>query len=254
VTFGREWLIHRFDSVASTMEAAAELAVAGAPDRTVVVSQEQTRGRGRGGRTWNAPRGTALFCTLLVRPAVPAECLTILPLVTGVAVAETIEDLTGARVQLKWPNDVWLGDDSRRRKVAGILVSSRLRAGSIDHVLVGVGINVSTGLDALPAGATSLLAATGRDVTPDQVLPSLLSHFDGIYADFLALSGRPSLDPWRARAALTGEQVTIDDTSHGFQGIFGGVDDDGALILFAPDGTRRRIVSGDLVRGPRTAG
>lgn len=118
------WLIHRYDSVATTMDIASWLAWFGARERTVVVSAEQTAGRGRGGRSWHAAAGSAVFATLVLRPPVAARRLSTLPLIAGVAVAEAIESISGRSVRLKWPNDVWLGVEGGAAKVAGIDRSS----------------------------------------------------------------------------------------------------------------------------------
>src|SRR5687767_7047788 len=106
------------------MDVASHLARFGARERTAVVSTEQTTGRGRAGRSWQAAAGSAVFATLILRPPVPADHLSTLPLVVGVAVAETIERISGSAVWLKWPNDVWLGEGIAAAKVAGILVTS----------------------------------------------------------------------------------------------------------------------------------
>jgi BirA family biotin operon repressor/biotin-[acetyl-CoA-carboxylase] ligase len=233
------------------MDVAARLARYGAPDRALVVSAAQTAGRGRAGRVWQAPPGTSLFCTLILRPRVAPDRLSTLPLVTGVAVAEAIESLTGAPVALKWPNDVWIGADPVRRKAAGILTTSALHAGAIDHVLVGIGVNLTTSADALPPKATSLLAATGRNVAAEEMLDAIIARFDRVYAAFQHAAGRPPLDGWRSRAALLGERVTIEDAAGAHTGDFVGIDDDGALLLREPDQTVRKFVAGDMVRGPR---
>jgi BirA family biotin operon repressor/biotin-[acetyl-CoA-carboxylase] ligase len=235
------------------MEYGAALARSGARERTVVVAAEQTAGRGRGGRAWQAPAGSGLFCTAILRPSVMPERLSTLPLVIGVAVAEALETLSGIAVRLKWPNDLWIGADLARQKVAGVLVTSRLDGGEIDAVLIGIGVNLSAAHAELPPGATSLLAATGCRVTPDQLLDRLLPRLDAHYAAWLAAAGRPSLDRWRARAALLGEAVSVIEHEREFVGTFAGIDDDGALLLRGDDLRLRRIVAGDLVRGPRSA-
>ena len=248
------WLIHRYDSVASTMDVASQLAQFGARERTAVVSQEQTAGRGRGGRSWQAAPGSAVFTTLILRPPVAARRLSTLPLVAGVAVAEAIERISGCTVWLKWPNDVWLEIDDATAKVAGILVTSSLRGDGVDHVLVGVGINVLGGARELPSGATSIRAATGVTVTPDEVFKCLLDCFAGAYAAFVAANGRPTLSGWLARAALLGEVVTLEDAGRSRTGTFVGVDEDGSLLIEETAHQIHKVVAGDLVRGPRAAG
>jgi BirA family biotin operon repressor/biotin-[acetyl-CoA-carboxylase] ligase len=247
----RDWLIHRYDRVASTMEQAAALAREGVPERTAVVAREQSAGRGRSGRHWVAPAGTALLCTLVVRPRVAADRLPVFPLIVGVAVADAIEQVSGGTVALKWPNDLWMGNDVARRKVGGILVTSRLRGEEIDYILAGIGVNLSPTATGIPPGATTVHAASGVDVTPDELLSRLLTTFDDAYARYLDAEGRPSLDLWRARAAMVDEEVVIDDNGRQLQGTFTGVDEDGALLLIESTGTLRRVVAGDLTRGPR---
>ena len=251
MTAPRGWVIHRYDRVASTMDVAARLARFGAPDRTAVVSAEQTAGRGRAGRAWQAPPGSSLFCTLIVRPDVTPDRLSTLPLVTGVAVAEAIEQLTASPVQLKWPNDLWLGSDPQRRKVGGILTTSALHGSAVDFALIGIGINGSAEKDTLPPGATSLLVATGARIKAADLLATVLARVDRAYEAFLALGGRPSLDEWRSRAALLGEPVVIEDAGRVHAGMYAGIDDEGALLLHDPLAGKRRVVAGDLTRGPQ---
>jgi BirA family transcriptional regulator, biotin operon repressor / biotin---[acetyl-CoA-carboxylase] ligase len=253
VTHDLGWLIHRYDSVASTMEVASQLAQIGARERTVVVSTEQTAGRGRAGRSWQAAAGSAVFATLILRPPVAAHRPSTLPLVAGVAIAEAIEHLAGCAAWLKWPNDVWLGVDAGFAKVAGVLVTTSLRRETVDHALVGIGINVLDGAQVLPPGATTIQAATGVTVTPDELLHTLLERFAEAYAAFVAADGRPSLDRWLARAALLGEVVTVDDAGRSRTGTYVGVAEDGALLIEEPGHPIRKIVAGDLVRGPRAS-
>jgi BirA family transcriptional regulator, biotin operon repressor / biotin---[acetyl-CoA-carboxylase] ligase len=232
------------------MDAAADLARLGAPDRTAVVSAAQTAGRGRAGRAWQAPPGVSLFCTLLLRPGVAPERLSTLPLVAGIAAAVAIEEMTGAPAQLKWPNDLWIGTNPERPKVGGILTTSTLRGGTVDFALIGIGINVAAESDSLPAGGTSLLVATGAHIETADLFATILARFDRAYETFLAAEGHPSLAEWRSRAALLGEPVTIQDAGRVLSGIYTGIDDDGALLLHDPETGLRRVVAGDVTRGP----
>jgi len=253
MTDARGWNVYYFKSVTSTMDVAMHVAQRGASDRTVVISSEQTAGRGRGGRDWSSPPGRALYCTMLLRPRVDPNRLSTLPLLAGVAVAETIEALTGVAAQLKWPNDVWIGTDAQRRKIAGILMTSHVQGGVAEFVLVGIGINVAGDSEILPPGGTTILAATGVALDVDAVFNCLLSRFDLAYDHFLDVTGRPSLDGWRARAALLGEPVAITDAGRAVRGVFVGIDEDGALLLDEPGSGVRRVLAGDLIRGPRPA-
>jgi BirA family biotin operon repressor/biotin-[acetyl-CoA-carboxylase] ligase len=233
------------------MDRAEMLASRGAPERTIVTADRQTAGRGRAGRQWHNQPGTALQLTAILRPGTPPGRLPILSLLAGVAVAEAIEAATGAEVKLKWPNDVWLGADPERPKVGGILATSRLKGERIGHVLAGIGININSLHSHLPPGATSLREATGWPGSPEQLLRALLPELDRVYGEYVLAEGRPSLDAWRMRAALIGEVVCIEEHGMLLTGVLAGIDDDGALLLGTPGSGITRVLSGDLVRGPR---
>jgi BirA family transcriptional regulator, biotin operon repressor / biotin---[acetyl-CoA-carboxylase] ligase len=120
-------------------------------------------------------------------------------------------------------------------------------------VLVGIGINVLGGAHELPLGATTIQTATGAPVTPNEVLGVLLERVADAYAAFVAANGRPSLSGWLARAALLGEMVTVEEAGGSITGTFVGVDESGALLIDELGHQVRRVVAGDLVRGPRAA-
>ncbi|MDQ3696195.1 MAG: biotin--[acetyl-CoA-carboxylase] ligase [Chloroflexota bacterium] len=244
--------IVRFDTIGSTMDEAARLGDDGEPEGTIVTAAEQSAGRGRGGRAWLAPPRTALLCSVLLRPAVPPARLPVLSLVIGVATAEAIEATTGLSCHLKWPNDIWLGQDDAARKVSGILVTSRLTAHGIAYAVAGVGINVNARPEALPPEATSLRAATGTNIDPETLLASLIDRLNHAYDAYRASNGRPGLDDWRQRAALLGEPVSVQDGDTDHLGMFAGIDHDGALLLVDASGRTRRIIAGELTRGPRS--
>lgn len=243
----------RLGRVDSTMAVAARLAAAGEPEGTVVVAEEQTAGRGRAGRAWRAPAGTAILCSVLLRPPVAPARLGVLPLVAGVAVAEAIEAVAGLPCRLKWPNDVWLGAPeagAMGRKAAGVLVEARSGAAGVEHAIVGIGLNVAIAPADLEPGATSLAAEAGRPFDLETVLDRLLARLDAAYLAFVAADGAPSLDGWRARAALLDEPVAIEIDGRRRAGIMRSVADDGALLLVRDGGAVERVVAGDLVRGP----
>jgi BirA family biotin operon repressor/biotin-[acetyl-CoA-carboxylase] ligase len=199
----------------STNERARTLAVAGAPHGTLVTADAQSAGRGRQGRVWTAPPGSALLMSLVLR-----EFRDMLPLVAAVAVSDALP----VACTIKWPNDVWI----ERRKVAGILVEGRPQEG---WTVLGIGLNVTTPShafpDALRATATSL-ALAGVETTPERVLAELLPRLEG----WLGAPGSDVRNAWRARDALLGERVRWD----GGDGTAAGIDDSGALIVETSEG------------------
>jgi BirA family transcriptional regulator, biotin operon repressor / biotin---[acetyl-CoA-carboxylase] ligase len=170
------------------------------PEGALVVADHQTAGRGRLGRSWEAPAGTALLFSLLLKPP-PERDVPPISLVAGVAVADTIERALGLSVQIKWPNDVML----RRRKVAGCLAEARDGA-----VVLGVGVNVNQTREELPPNAGSLRSLTGRKWDREATLSMLLEDLGSRYSDWLAGGLDAIYDGLGPRDFLRGRQITID--------------------------------------------
>jgi BirA family biotin operon repressor/biotin-[acetyl-CoA-carboxylase] ligase len=236
------------EDVPSTMDLATALAAEGAAEGTVVIARHQSAGRGRAGRRWETPPGTALLCSVVVRPAIPANGLMPLALLAGDAVAMAIQAMTGLEARIKWPNDVLVGD----RKIAGVLIQAR-HAPDRTSMIVGIGINTAIPPGGLPDGATSMLAETGIVPTHDVLLKTVLAFFEQRYHDVLAGSVEGHLHRISQHLAMIGEDVTVQEGSQAVRGRLAGVDHDGALLLEVA-GARRRIIAGDVVRGPRRTG
>jgi BirA family transcriptional regulator, biotin operon repressor / biotin---[acetyl-CoA-carboxylase] ligase len=204
----------------STNERARELADQGALHGTLVTADEQESGRGRQGRVWSAPPGTAVLMSLILRDLDERHAL--LPLVAAVAVCEACEGARPVTPAVKWPNDVWIDG----KKVSGILIEGRPQAG---WAVLGVGVNVTT--DAFPDDlaeiATSLRLA-GVETTPAQVLDALLASLN----EWLDAPHDAVLAAWRERDALKGERVRWS----GGEGVAAGIDDSGALLVETDDG------------------
>lgn len=250
------WQIRHEPVVGSTMDDASALVRAGVTDRTVVVADHQTAGRGRGGRAWQSVPATALQMTAILSVRAIPDQLGVLPLLVGLAVAESVESRFPAlRLQLKWPNDVLLGGD----KLAGILLVNSVRPDAC-IVQIGIGLNIAAPLDALPVDATSLAAQDGVDLTPDtaprvrdDVLRDLLPRLDECAGQIERGTTGPGLDQWRARATLIGEWVELLAPDGTLTGRMIGVAADGALILDDDVGRRHVVRVGDIRRGPRPA-
>ncbi len=171
------WRIEWHDRVTSTMDLAAERAAAGEPAGLVVVAEEQTQGRGRHGRRWEAPHGTSLLFTVLCRPPLALVQDERLSVRVAERVADGIARLTGLRATIKEPNDLLVNG----RKLAGILLQSRIEGQRLDHLLIGIGINVNVPPEQLPLPtATSILAETGRPVDRRALLLAVLEELSQI--------------------------------------------------------------------------
>ena len=243
-----EWKTIRRESVASTMDEIDAMGEAGAASGTVVVADEQTSGRGRAGRTWQAPPGSGLFLSILFRSNVAARDLSSLPLVVGLAVAESIETAAGIECRLKWPNDVLID----RGKVAGVLVATKLSGDRVRFANIGIGVNCASAAEKLPYGAVSILSATRCLVAPRDLLPILLVRLGKRLEEFETMNGRPSLAEWWSRAAFRYEMARVENDGAEIEGVIDGIDADGTLLMTTRAGERTRIVAGDLSRGPRS--
>jgi BirA family biotin operon repressor/biotin-[acetyl-CoA-carboxylase] ligase len=209
----------------STNQRAKELAGGGAPHGTLVTADEQTAGRGRQGRSWVAPPGSAVLMSVIVRDLDEPGAL--LPLAAALAVADAAEACAPVRCAIKWPNDVWI----ERRKLSGILVEGRPAAG---WAVVGIGLNVTTPREAFPPElretATSLAAAApeGSTVAVPAALDALVSALDHRLAEDPAAI----LSAWRERDALLGERIKWADG----EGVAAGIDDSGSLVVDTDSG------------------
>jgi BirA family transcriptional regulator, biotin operon repressor / biotin---[acetyl-CoA-carboxylase] ligase len=211
-----------FRSVDSTNERARLLAAAGAPHGTLVTASEQCAGRGRQGRTWSAPAGQALLCSLIVR-----EPPRLLPLAAGAAVASAV----GAEAGLKWPNDVLV----RGRKVAGILIEGRpLQRWAV----VGMGINIAVSIDDLPAEIRERAGTLGL---PEAAIEGWLGGLVEHLGHWLEASEEEVLEAVRARDALLEQPVRW----AGGSGTGAGIDGDGRLVVATASG-RVALDSGEV--------
>jgi BirA family biotin operon repressor/biotin-[acetyl-CoA-carboxylase] ligase len=213
----------RVGRVESTQSVAFALAAEGAVDRTVVVADSQAAGRGRRGHAWLDEPGASLLVSIVLRPRLETARLPWLSLAAGVAVADALAEIAGLGPRLKWPNDVLVGG----RKIAGILLESRL--GPAPLVVLGIGVNLMqrTFPPELDGRATSVALETGGDVDREALLGALLEGLDR--------------QRWRDSSETLGRTVRID----GVSGVAVDIDDDGALVVVDGD-QRRRVVAGEI--------
>ncbi|HEY7585212.1 MAG TPA: biotin--[acetyl-CoA-carboxylase] ligase [Candidatus Deferrimicrobiaceae bacterium] len=236
----------------STNSRAAELAGKGAAHATVVCADAQTSGRGRLGRKWESPPGVNLYLSLLLRPPLDPAKAPQLTLVAAIALAAAIEDVSGLRASLKWPNDLFLSG----RKAAGILAEMAADPDCLRHVVIGVGLNVNAESSGFPAElrekATSLKISAGRPFRRVDVLARFLDSFAECYGAFMSGGFKALLPEWNRRDALLGKRVLL---RHGLEEDRGralGVDDSGRL-LFRREGAHRtvKVASGEILEFER---
>jgi biotin-[acetyl-CoA-carboxylase] ligase BirA-like protein len=234
------------EEVGSTNAALAAAAAEGAPEGTVLVAEHQVTGRGRLDRVWTSPPRAGLTVSFLLRPDVPAGRRGWLPLLTGVALAESVREVAGVLATVKWPNDLLAGDG---RKLAGILAEAVSGPGG-SAVVVGAGLNVSTTAAELPDTGTSLSVVTGGTVDRGPVLLAFLRAFERRYRGWVEALGDPVLSglardylAWSSTVGSTVE-VTMPDGS-ALVGVARAIDWDGRLVVDTAEGTVE-LASGDV--------
>jgi len=231
--------IVRLSSVDSTQAVAWALVEGGAADGTVVVADTQRQGRGRQGRAWHDEPGRSLLMSLVWRPRLAPAALPALSLLAAVAVAEAVARVSPVTPRLKWPNDVLVSG----RKLAGILLESRVGADAI--VVIGIGINLAQPEfpPDLQGLATSLLLETGRTPGRDAMLAAVLEALDRWRARLEAEGFAPIRERWRALADTLGARVSVD----GVSALALDLDADGALLVDDGRGVRR-VIAGEVTR------
>jgi BirA family biotin operon repressor/biotin-[acetyl-CoA-carboxylase] ligase len=236
-----------YEQVESTNDIAMAWADAGGAEGLVAVAGEQTRGRGRFGRTWASPAGAGLYLSALLRP--PASVVSLLTIAVGVAVAEGIEASTGLTPALKWPNDVCMERPHRGwAKLGGILVEAGTAGAQVSFAVAGIGVNVGAALlpEDVEARATSIEAELGRRIDRIDVARACLRALDARYGQLKTDGGRRILDAWRRLAAATfGRRVQWEAGEVSKSGVAENIDEDGALLVRTTSG-QRRVFAGEV--------
>jgi BirA family biotin operon repressor/biotin-[acetyl-CoA-carboxylase] ligase len=233
VSFEGPTVHHRITD--STNDRARELAIEGAPSGTVVVADEQTAGRGRTGRRWSAPPGSALLCSAILRPLEGHHAL--LPLAVPLAVCDVAEALAPVRCRVKWPNDVWLEE----RKLAGVLIEAR----PPEWAVIGVGLNLSVPEEAFPDDLRWPATSLGHGVRAARALEALRDA----YGRWLQAGPEEVARAFEERDVLRGRRVTwegVGGSGTQGEGVGDGIDERGNLVVITGAGERLSLGSGEV--------
>ena len=234
----------------STNTDAAELAAAGAVHGTLVIADRQQAGRGRRGRVWESPAGENVFMSIVLRPRIPAEKAPMLTLVMALALAEGISVISGVQAGIKWPNDIVI----HRHKICGILTEMHMNSdGSIRDVVIGVGINVN--MQEFPASirdmAGSLYTETGEKYDRNELIASVMEHFEKNYDIFAeAESLAPLKAAYEERLLNMEQEVRVLDPTGEYTGRALGITLTGELTVESENGNITEVNAGEVsVRG-----
>ena len=234
--------------VDSTNTRAQQLAEDGYPDGTLVVAEQQDAGKGRRGRGWESPRGSGIFMTLLLKPGISPANASMLTLVAALAVSAAVTEQTGQPAGIKWPNDIVMNG----KKICGILTEMSAQFDYINHVVIGIGINVHN--ESFPEEishmATSLFLETKRRFHRAALIESVLERFEHYYAVFQKTEDLGALvREYDARLVNMHQNVRVLDPKEPFDGKAMGITPRGELIVDTWE-SRRLVSAGEVsVRG-----
>jgi len=231
-----EGKFHYAQVLESSNDTAAALIRSGAGSGTLVLAEEQTKGRGRGGNQWSCPSGQGLLFSLVLEPDLDRSLWSRLALAAGVALAEVLEK-AGLPAEIKWPNDIWISG----KKCAGVLVE-----GCEDCVIIGMGVNVSVSDFPTGLNATSVLKESGSEIEREVLLADLVQPIiawgSRCGADFESV-----VKAVNRRCAMQGEMIQLRQEGMLLSGMMAGVSEDGYLML-ENDGKVEMIAQADEIR------
>lgn len=238
--------VERLETVDSTSSYLRRKAAQGAPHGLAVIAREQTGGRGRFGRSFHSAPGLGLYLSVLLRPSFPAALAPMLTPWTAVAVCRAVEGLTGLRPQIKWINDVLLGE----KKLCGILTEGDIAPdGSLNWVILGIGVNISQRPEDLPPEVAGLATSLAQHLpTPpdrDALADTLLRELDRMYAAF-PREKEDYLAAYRARCSTPGRPVRVLSAGESREGFALEINEDFALTVRFPDGSVKSLDSGEV--------
>ena len=223
--------IYSYKSISSTNIIAQDLAKSGYPEGTLIVTDTQTKGKGRLGRKWHSPSGKGLYFSVILKPNLPPDRIAGLALVTGLAVVRAIGDITGVKTKTKWPNDVLY----KSRKIAGILVEMAGDLDRIEYMVLGCGVNINHERKDFPLSlqmkAVSLRQITRKVNSRVEVLQGILKQLERLYENYLKHGFKYLSNELVENSAVIGKRITLTIGKTKVSGKAVGFDDFGRLLI-----------------------
>lgn len=236
---------HIYEIISSTNTLAKEMAIKGAPHGTGVIAEDQTTGKGRLDRKWLSRGHENLLFTILLRPSLDAGNIFILTMILAISAIDSVKQMTGLNTLIKWPNDLYINT----KKLAGMLTEFSIKDGSVEYVIIGLGLNVNWMPDkdaGLMYPATSILAESGKRVSRNELLIDILKRFESSYDNVLSGETEEIHRRWNDLSLVTGKDVEIISPDEVIKGKVISIDREGALILKDTMGKELKILSGDV--------
>lgn len=244
--------IYYEEKVDSTNTLARELSLKGVKNGSVVISDYQERGRGRNGKIWTSPCGCNIYMSIILKPKFSPEVAQGMTILAAVSVADAIAEVASLKPQIKWPNDILI--DSK--KVSGILTEMSTQNMIIEHIIVGIGINVNAEEKDMEDGikniATSLLIESKKTnefagpLNRNKLITSILNKFDKYYEMFLSTGLSSVLQYYQKYFSMIGKEIEINIRDKRVKGQVVGIDSKGALLLKTGENELEKVVSGEI--------
>ena len=239
--------IKYFTSTDSTNNQAKKLAMQGATDGTIVISEEQLGGRGRLSRMFFSPKYKGIWFSVILRPKFLPQEAPKCTLLAAVAIAKAIDEATGIKVGIKWPNDILYNG----KKIVGILTEMNAEMDCVNYIVIGMGINVNITFDEMPDDiketATSLKQIAKKDISRLKLLTSILNNLEELYLAVQERGFAPIFDEWRKYSITLNQHIKVIgvNDSETFEGVAVDIDNDGALLV-KTNGQIKRVLAGDV--------
>ncbi|MFA5255527.1 MAG: biotin--[acetyl-CoA-carboxylase] ligase [Candidatus Omnitrophota bacterium] len=236
-----------YRKVDSTNNIAYELAEKGMKEGTVILADEQLKGKGRHGRHWSSPSRGGIYMSCILRPSIAPNQISKITLLAAIAVAQAIRDFSSLEVTIKWPNDIMMD----RKKLCGILTEMKAEQDSADFVVLGIGINVNSSIKHLPRGASSImeeLRHRGDKINLSRVdlARRVLERLEEYYNLMKSEGFGPIIDIWKDLSVMIGSRVKVSLHGKTFEALAHDIDPDGALVVRTESGVLEKISSGDV--------
>lgn len=232
-----------FESLDSTNRLALEMGAKGSPEGLTIFAEEQTKGRGRLGRSWASPKGKGLYFSILLRPLLQIHQIPKITLTAAVAICQALGEMSDLKVSIRWPNDLLVG----QRKIGGILTEMNAESDRILYIVVGIGINVNSGPRQLPEGATSLKEQTRKAWDRCALAIKILEKIEGHYRKLIAGDFKELASLWESYSLISGRRISATTLVGKCEGTALGIDEDGALWIREDNGLQTKVLSGDIV-------
>jgi len=222
---------YHFREIDSTNSKAVELAAANAQHGTLITADLQTKGRGQRSRTWFSPEKKGLYYSIILRPELPEDKISVITLMAGIVVYETIKKELGLQPDLKWPNDVLVSG----KKVAGILTECSWNNSKLSYAVIGIGINVVFQHHDFPKSlvfpATALNLESSVNISTDKLAETLSENFEKWYSALKETSSKEIIEQWSQRTTIFGRNISIETSQGGFTGKALRLDTNGFIVV-----------------------